>query len=81
MDYWFHVMEEVRHHHKPNFSCLYTNLKETGHFEDKYDVDIELDPQPINGIRLRLVLSAYGSMRIGNAVENQAFWFLDLSLL
>ena len=76
MDYWFHVMEEVRHHHKPNFSCLYTNLKETGHFEDKYDVDIELDPQPIKPPRVRFPLGDAAGAQHLTAREAECIFFL-----
>ena len=43
MNYWLNVLDEIQHYREPSYVCLYTNLREKGHFEEKYDLD---DPFP-----------------------------------
>ena len=41
MDYWQSVLHELHHYQDYGFHCLYTNLKESGHFEEKYKPDCD----------------------------------------
>ena len=46
MNYWLNILEELQHYREPGYVCLYTNLREQGHFEDKYELDDGLEPTP-----------------------------------
>ena len=39
MDYWLQILHELHHYQDLGFHCLFTNLKESGHFEEKYEND------------------------------------------
>lgn len=47
MNYWLNILEELQHYREPGYVCLYTNLREQGHFEDKYEVDDDLEPNAL----------------------------------
>jgi len=44
MNYWLNILEELQHYREPGYICLYTNLREQGHFEEKYEIDDDLEP-------------------------------------
>lgn len=46
MNYWLNILEELQHYREPGYVCLYTNLREQGHFEDKYELDDGQEPIP-----------------------------------